>query len=483
MKSKLIIFSATTTMLLSSVMAAPMVSANEYDTQIDEAKKQVEENKDQVDSLDETINSLESKSANTEAELTAINDEISKNKAFMQDAAERLQKAQAEYTTLQEDIANLEVVIEKRNGQLEDQARKIQVDGQTANYIEFVLDSESISDVIGRMEVVTNLMHSNSKLVEAQVRDKEEVAAKQEKTKQTIVQQNSLAEELELTAADLEQQQLEQEVLVAQLAAEKSTVESDRSEFLAQRDAAEAQVTQLLASRDEANKAAQEAQAQREQEEAQTVAAAETAQAEENSVVSTSSSTSDIQSNAELKEPAESNQNSNSQAPSNNSNSNSESNSNKTNEPRPAAPKPATPKPVESKPAASKPETPKPEPKPSGASWGAIKAAADSMLGTPYEYGSRGTSTFDCSGFTMWVFRQVGKSLPSTADSQFRNSARVSNPQPGDLVFFGSGGRATHVGIYAGGGQFVGAQTSTGVAYTGVHSSYWGPKFMGYGRY
>ena len=76
----------------------------------------------------------------------------------MQDAAERLQKAQAEYTTLQEDIANLEVVIEKRNGQLEDQARKIQVDGQTANYIEFVLDSESISNVIGRMEVVTNLM-------------------------------------------------------------------------------------------------------------------------------------------------------------------------------------------------------------------------------------------------------------------------------------------------------------------------------------
>ncbi|MFL2060141.1 C40 family peptidase [Marinilactibacillus psychrotolerans] len=483
MKSKLIIFSATTTMLLSSVMAAPMVSANEYDTQIDEAKKQVEENKDQVDSLDETINSLESKSANTEAELTAINDEISKNKAFMQDAAERLQKAQAEYTTLQEDIANLEVVIEKRNGQLEDQARKIQVDGQTANYIEFVLDSESISDVIGRMEVVTNLMHSNSKLVEAQVRDKEEVAAKQEKTKQTIVQQNSLAEELELTAADLEQQQLEQEVLVAQLAAEKSTVESDRSEFLAQRDAAEAQVTQLLASRDEANKAAQEAQAQREQEEAQTVAAAETAPVEDEATVSTSSSTPANQNSSESDESSESNQDAAAKAPSNNasngnSNNNSGNNSNKTNESRPAAPKPA-----ESKPAASKPAAPKPEPKPSGASWGAIKAAADSMLGTPYEYGSRGTSTFDCSGFTMWVFRQVGKSLHATADSQYRNSARVSNPQPGDLVFFGSGGRATHVGIYAGGGEFVGAQTSTGVAYTGVHSSYWGPKFMGYGRY
>lgn len=475
MKSKLIIFSATTTMLLSSVMAAPMVSANEYDTQIDEAKKQVEENKDQVDSLDETINSLESKSANTEAELTAINDEISKNKAFMQDAAERLQKAQAEYTTLQEDIANLEVVIEKRNGQLEDQARKIQVDGQTANYIEFVLDSESISDVIGRMEVVTNLMHSNSKLVEAQVRDKEEVAAKQEKTKQTIVQQNSLAEELELTAADLEQQQLEQEVLVAQLAAEKSTVESDRSEFLAQRDAAEAQVTQLLASRDEANKAAQEAQAQHE-EEAQTVAAAETAPVEDEATVSTSSSTPANQNSSESDESSESNQGSAAQTPSNNV---SNGNSNKTNEPRPAAPKPA-----ESKPAASKPAAPKPEPKPSGASWGAIKAAADSQLGKPYKLGSRETtSTFDCSGFTMWVFRQVGKSIPSTADSQFRNSATVSNPQPGDLVFFGNGRIATHVGIYAGGGEFVGAQTSTGVAYTGVHSSYWGPKFMGYGRY
>lgn len=480
MKSKLIIFSATTTMLLSSVMAAPMVSANEYDTQIDEAKKQVEENKDQVDSLDETINSLESKSANTEAELTAINDEISKNKAFMQDAAERLQKAQAEYTTLQEDIANLEVVIEKRNGQLEDQARKIQVDGQTANYIEFVLDSESISDVIGRMEVVTNLMHSNSKLVEAQVRDKEEVAAKQEKTKQTIVQQNSLAEELELTAADLEQQQLEQEVLVAQLAAEKSTVESDRSEFLAQRDAAEAQVTQLLASRDEANKAAQEAQAQREQEEAQTVAAAETAPVEDEATVSTSSSTPANQNSSESDESSESNQDAAAQTPSNNasngnSNNNSGNNSNKTNEPRPAAPKPA-----ESKPAASKPAAPKPEPKPSGTSWSSLKAIAESKLGTPYGWGAKGPNSFDCSGFTSWVFRQAGKNIPGDSRSQYASSTKVSNPQPGDLVFFGKNGTVTHVGIYAGSGRFIGAQ-SKGVGYDNVHASYW--ELIGYGRY
>lgn len=520
MKSKLVLFSATTTLLLSSMISAPIVSASEFDGQIDEAQTQVEENGQQVDSLNQTIDVLKAQSEKTQAELTKIDNDISTNQTFIKEAVTRLEQAQVEYDTLQEEIATLEILIEKRNGQLEEQARKIQVDGQTANYIEFVLDSESISDVIGRIDVVSNLVQSNKRLVEAQVRDKEAVVTKQDKTEQTIVQQNALAEELEQVSADLEQQQLEQEVLVAQLASEKATAESDRTEFLVQKAAAEEQVVQLVTARDEAAKAAQEAeeQRQREEEEAAALAVAEAAaaqQAQEEAAaaasqeVSTSSSNestenTEVASNESVSSPAPSapaqnntpapsvssnepavsnssnNSSSNTSSSSSNNSSSNESSSNTNNQP---AANPAPAKKEEPK----KQEAPKkekaPEPKASGTSWSSLKSIADTKLGAKYVWGSKGPNTFDCSGFTSWVFRQAGKSIPGNSGAQYASSQKVSNPQAGDLVFFGTGGRVTHVGIYAGGGQFVGAQTSSGVAYTSVNSSYWGPKLIGYGRY
>jgi cell wall-associated NlpC family hydrolase len=83
---------------------------------------------------------------------------------------------------------------------------------------------------------------------------------------------------------------------------------------------------------------------------------------------------------------------------------------------------------------------------------GGVLAIAAQYEGLMYSYGGTSPSTgFDCSGFTQYVFSKVGISLPRTAEDQRQSSARVSNPQPGDLVFFGS--PAYHVGIYAGNGK------------------------------
>lgn len=83
---------------------------------------------------------------------------------------------------------------------------------------------------------------------------------------------------------------------------------------------------------------------------------------------------------------------------------------------------------------------------------GGVLAIAAQYQGLPYKYGGTSPSTgFDCSGFTQWVFRQVGVSLPRTAEEQRQAATPVSSPQPGDLVFFGS--PAYHVGIYAGNGM------------------------------
>ena len=83
---------------------------------------------------------------------------------------------------------------------------------------------------------------------------------------------------------------------------------------------------------------------------------------------------------------------------------------------------------------------------------GGVLSVAASLAGTPYTYGGTSPSTgFDCSGFTQYVFKQVGISLPRTAEEQRQAATPVSTPQPGDLVFFGN--PASHVGIYAGGGM------------------------------
>ncbi len=77
-------------------------------------------------------------------------------------------------------------------------------------------------------------------------------------------------------------------------------------------------------------------------------------------------------------------------------------------------------------------------------------SAARSRAGKPYSYGAAGPNAFDCSGLTQWVYRRVGERLPRTSGAQAAATRRVSQPRRGDLVFFTSGGRVYHVGIYAG---------------------------------
>jgi cell wall-associated NlpC family hydrolase len=86
---------------------------------------------------------------------------------------------------------------------------------------------------------------------------------------------------------------------------------------------------------------------------------------------------------------------------------------------------------------------------------GSVVEIALRYLGRPYHWAASGPGSFDCSGFTMYVYRQAGVSLPHSSRAQSRMGARVSRSalKPGDLVFFGS--PVHHVGIYIGGGQFV----------------------------
>ena len=100
-----------------------------------------------------------------------------------------------------------------------------------------------------------------------------------------------------------------------------------------------------------------------------------------------------------------------------------------------------------------------------GASWtgnasekiNQIMSIAYSLQGKPYVYGASGPNSFDCSGYTQYVFGKAGIRLSRTTYTQVKEGRKVSysEARAGDLVFFGDPSSPHHVGIYTGGGQYI----------------------------
>lgn len=115
----------------------------------------------------------------------------------------------------------------------------------------------------------------------------------------------------------------------------------------------------------------------------------------------------------------------------------------------------------------------------------AVLMRAISLVGTPYRYGGNTPEGgFDCSGLVNYVYRDMlDLRLPRTS----RDLAAYQGPRiepeklaTADLVFFGSGGTVTHVGIYVGEGRFVHAPSTGGtVRLDHLDGSYWRRHYSG----
>ena len=105
---------------------------------------------------------------------------------------------------------------------------------------------------------------------------------------------------------------------------------------------------------------------------------------------------------------------------------------------------------------------------------------AKKLLGKPYVWGAEGPSSFDCSGFTCYVFKNAANiNLPrvSKDQSNYGTYVKKSDLREGDLIFFDTSGEndgnVSHVGIYLGNNQFIHCSSSKGQVVISEMSSYY----------
>ena len=107
---------------------------------------------------------------------------------------------------------------------------------------------------------------------------------------------------------------------------------------------------------------------------------------------------------------------------------------------------------------------------------------AREMVGRPYRYAGNTPAGFDCSGLVNYSYAKAGVRLPRDTRSQRRSTVAVpaSRLRAGDLLFFDQeGAKASHVGLYVGGGRFVHAPSTGGkVRVDSLKSDYWKKHFV-----
>lgn len=373
-----------------------------------------DELQDKIEEQESKLEAIQTKVLSAQQTLTAVQAEISAAESRSNELLESRITTQDEVTTLAEEIEKLEIIIEKREEQLQEQARSVQVNGSNTNYINFVFASESLTDLVARVEVVTTMVSANKSLVEQQISDKEAVTDKKVASEEKLEEIIGMSTELEQLKADLHIKKIEEESAIAALNAEQSTVQADRDKFIAQKEEADRRAAEEAAAI-----AAAEAAAIAAAEEAARVAAIAVEEVAEVETVATTS--------RNVAAPA-------------------------VTAPQQSAPTET----VAQAPATTPESTPAPTPAPSHS--GDLIGEAYKYLGVPYVWGGKTPAGFDCSGFTSYVFRQAyGMEIGSWTGAQENLGTKisVSQAQPGDLLFWGSAGSTYHVAIYLGGGSYI----------------------------
>ena len=190
------------TMLLVGNIAVPAVvaEANSLDELTEEKMRLL--NKDsqvgsEIENREENMSNLEAEKSTLENEVVDIQMRIDELKDQITSQTNTLNELNNEIKRLQEEIELLKVQIAQREEKLENQARAIQTQGNTTNMIHVIIDSDSLSDLIGRLGVVAQLVGANKEIVQAQIDDQIQLNESENKLQEDKAVAVAVKEELE----------------------------------------------------------------------------------------------------------------------------------------------------------------------------------------------------------------------------------------------------------------------------------------------
>ncbi|MGL9727101.1 PcsB-like coiled-coil domain-containing protein [Enterococcus sp. DIV0756] len=252
----------------------------------------------QIQEKDQKISELQGKQSGVQSQIDELTGEIATVSEKAKDLEAKQEQLNKDTMKLQEKIATLKVRIAKRNEVIKNQARDTQVKGQASSYVSAVLEADSLSDVIGRVQAMSTMVKANHSLMEQQKADEKAVEAKVKENETKVAEIETNQKELEAQKNEIANKQAELNVVKANYAAEQATAEQDKSALKKKQEEAKAEQARILKEQEEAakaQKAEQErqakeaAKAQKAFEESQAKAAAEQAKATEESSTSSSS--------------------------------------------------------------------------------------------------------------------------------------------------------------------------------------------------
>ncbi|SDZ64479.1 N-terminal domain of peptidoglycan hydrolase CwlO-containing protein [Evansella caseinilytica] len=426
MKKKLVVLNTVIVLGFGSVINVPAALAEttndlqNQQTQIQEERSEIKSNLSEAEAkIAEVLDELDQLAE----QIERVNEAIEDNKKIIAETEENIDDANAEIEQLQEEIAQLEKEIEERTELLKDRAVTYQKNGTSVRYLEVILGSQDFGDFVDRVLAINKIAEADADFLQMHEESKQELEVKQATVEEKLEELNDMKAELDDMQHHLLNQQEQNDELKKQLKAKEKETKTLMAE---------------LVEKDE-ELASQEADIKRKIDEERQRQAEERRAAENASSASSQTTTA--------------------------STSNSSSGSSQTLSSRSSNSAPAA----------------------SGDIQTVISAGNKYIGNSVYVFGGGRSDydiqngRFDCSGFVRWAFLQIGVNVGGSTDAQKFAGRQVSSSEmrPGDLVFFNTYKTDGHVGIYIGGGQFIGSQSSTGVAIASLNSGYWASVFNG----
>lgn len=257
-------------LLLSGSLALPARSVSAKTLQeMQEEKNELQQQSGQLNGEIQTretnMSELQGEKKQLENEVVQIQMSVNQLEDEIAVQTENLKKLEAEIARLQEEIERLKEQIAQREEKLENQARAVQTQGNTTNMVNIIIASENLSDLVGRLGVVTHLLSANKEIVTAQVEDQMALEVNEKQVEEDKQAAENVKTELEVNQKELvaQKQELDNSIMkVAELyqmnAAEKQNFVKEQ-QLVAQKTAAVNQEINLEQRRIAEEKARQEA--------------------------------------------------------------------------------------------------------------------------------------------------------------------------------------------------------------------------------